>query len=194
MLLPLAEVSNTPGQAAYAFSNLSGLYDKLHRAYKLGVSLLDAPLEVFRKRTADLARTTEAERLTIVRIGQNIFRDALMDYWNGCCPLTGIREPELLRASHIVPWAECESDELRLDVHNGLLLSALWDCAFDAGLISFADNGEVLRSPRLSEATSHALQLYAEPWLSQLTDSHRRNLGRHRARNRFPAESLGGMA
>src|SRR3977135_1680410 len=70
----------------------------------------------------------------------SIFRDALMDYWGGRCPLTGITEPALLRASHIVPWAECD-DAQRLDVHNGLLLSALWDAAFDAGLISFADDG-----------------------------------------------------
>ncbi len=39
-----------------------------------------------------------------------------------------------------VPWSEC-SDEQRLDVHNGLLLSALWDAAFDKGLVSFADDG-----------------------------------------------------
>ena len=38
---------------------------------------------------------------------------------------TGITDPALLRASHIVPWAEC-GDAQRLDVHNGLLLSALW--------------------------------------------------------------------
>ena len=73
---------------------------------------------------------TEAERLVIQRIGQDVFRDALMAYWGGRCPLTGITEPGLLRASHIVPWADC-TDAQRLDVHNGLLLSALWDAAFD---------------------------------------------------------------
>ena len=78
------------------------------------------------------------------RIGQDIFRTALMNYWQSRCPLTGIADPALLRASHIVPWAECD-DAQRLDVHNGLLLSALWDTAFDAGLVSFAD-GEP-RSP-----------------------------------------------
>ena len=83
-------------------------------------------------KTASLPRTTEAERLVIQRIGQDIFRDALMDYWGGRCPLTGITEPALLRASHIVPWADCD-DAQRLDVHNGLLLSALWDAAFDRG-------------------------------------------------------------
>src|ERR1039458_5220747 len=80
-----------------------------------------------------------ARRWIIQRIGQDIFRDALMDYWNGHCPMTGITEPELLRASHIVPWADC-TDAQRLDVYNGLLLSALWDAAFDRGLISFTDD------------------------------------------------------
>jgi hypothetical protein len=28
------------------------------------------------------------------------FQDALLQYWVGRCPLTGISEPELLRASH----------------------------------------------------------------------------------------------
>jgi predicted restriction endonuclease len=82
----------------------------------------------------------------VQRIGQDVFRDALMDYWGGRCQLTGITDAALLRALHIVPWAEC-SDEQRLDVHNGLLLSALWDAAFDKGLVSFADNGTPLPWP-----------------------------------------------
>ena len=65
--------------------------------------------------------------------------------------LTGITEPALLRASHIIPGAEC-GDERRLDVHNGLLLSALWDAAFDKGLVSFAADGSALAHPGLSEA------------------------------------------
>jgi predicted restriction endonuclease len=73
-----------------------------------------------------------------------------MDYWGGRCALTGITEPVLLRASHIVPWADC-NDEQRLDVHNGLLLSAFWDAAFDKGLVSFDDNGRPLPSPKLSD-------------------------------------------
>jgi hypothetical protein len=184
--LDRAEIANAPGQATYAFSTLSGLYNALDRGYKLGVSLPDAPLEVFRKRTASLPITTETERLTVVRIGQNIFRDALLEYWNGRCPLTGITDPALLRASHVVPWAECESDVLRLDVHNGLLLSALWDCAFDDGLISFSDAGAALRSSRLSDAAAVALRLDSVPAISQLTDSHRGNLARHRAKHAFP--------
>jgi HNH endonuclease len=185
MSISQAEVSNAPGQKAYAFPKLSGLYDALNRAYKLGVSLPDAPLEAFRKQTAALPRNTETERTTVVRIGQTIFRDALLEYWNGSCPLTGITDPTLLRASHIVPWAECGSDELRLDVHNGLLLSALWDCAFDNGLVSFGNSGDVLRSPRLSDAAALALRLDVVPGISQLTDAHRRNLAHHRTKHGF---------
>jgi hypothetical protein len=188
--LPLirTEVPNSPGRAAYAFSKLPGLYDALDRAYKLGVSLPDAPLEVFRKRTANLPSNTETERLTVVRIGQNIFRDALLEYWNRRCPLTGITDPALLRASHIVSWAECESDELRLDVHNGLLLSALWDCAFDSGLISFSDTGGVLRSPQLTDAAAQAMKLDSVPAINNLTDAHRLNLARHRAKHSLTAD------
>jgi hypothetical protein len=186
--LSCTEIPNAPGLASYAFPNLSGLYDALDRAYKLGVSLPDAPLAIFHKRTAGLPSSTEAERLTVVRIGQNIFRDALLEYWNGRCPLTGIADRSLLRASHIVPWAECESDELRLDVHNGLLLSALWDCAFDTGLVSFSDIGVVLRSPSLSGAAAFALQIESAPAITGLTDSHRQNLKRHRTKYGFIPE------
>jgi hypothetical protein len=80
----------------------------LDRVYKLGVSLPDAPLARFRAQTADLPQTTEVERLVVQRIGQDIFRAALMDYWGGRCPITGITDPALLRASHIVPWADCD--------------------------------------------------------------------------------------
>lgn len=84
--------------------------------------------------------------------------------------MTGITEPELLRASHIVPWTECETDAERLDVHNGLLLSALWDAAFDRALVSFDNEGGPLFSPRLSNAACEALRRN-EPL--RLTDHHR---------------------
>ena len=180
-LQPLSGIPS-PGFATFAFAYLHELYATLDRVYKLGVSLPDVPLKAFEKATADLPRTTEAERLTVERIGQNLFRQALMEYWNGRCPLTGITDPALLRASHIVPWAECETDALRLDVHNGLLLSALWDAAFDAGLISFADDGTVLRSPSLTSEAAAALNLASSASLAGLTDHHRSNLSRHRAR------------
>jgi hypothetical protein len=155
--LPPAPLSG-PGLATFEFDALTALHHTLDPVYKLGVSLPDAPLAGFRARTAGLPQTTEAERLAVERIGQDIFRAALLDYWGGRCPITGITEPALLRASHIVPWAECD-DAQRLDVHNGLLLSALWDAGFDAGLINFADDETVLAGPGLGGAARTALDL-----------------------------------
>jgi hypothetical protein len=173
-----------PGITTFALSTLSQLHAVLDRVYKLAVSLPEAPLLRFRAATASLPRTTEAERLVIQRIGQDVFRDALMDYWGGRCPLTGITEPALLRASHIVPWSDC-SDEQRLDVHNGLLLSALWDAAFDKGLVSFNDDGMARVSSSLSEAAGDALGIAGVPPLPGLRDAHRANLAAHRARHGF---------
>ncbi len=168
-----------PGYARFAFDTLGALYGMLHRVYELGISLPDAPLREFELRVADLPRTTEAERLVVERIGQDIFRARLMNYWQGHCPLTGISDTALLRASHIIPWAECVNDAERLDVHNGLLLSALWDAAFDRALVTFDDNGEPDFSPSLSEQARAELR-----WNSpiSLTDEHRRRLARHRER------------
>jgi hypothetical protein len=173
-----------PGIATFMFATLAQLYAALDRVYKLSISLPDAPLIRFRAETASLPRTTEAERLLIQRVGQDVFRDALMQYWGGRCPLTGITDPALLRASHIVPWADC-SDEQRLNVHNGLLLSALWDAAFDQGLVSFADDGTPLGSPKLSPIARTVLGLDSAPLLRGLQDPHRANLALHRTRHGF---------
>ena len=168
-----------PGQSRFAFDDLGALYATLSRVYELAVSLPDAPLREFEARVADLPRTTEAERLVVQRIGQDIFRTRLMDYWQGRCPLTGITDAALLRASHIVPWSECENDAERLDVHNGLLLSALWDAAFDRALVTFDDEGSPLFSPDLSEQARAELRWHAP---ISLTDQHRRRLACHRRR------------
>ncbi|MDP9809901.1 putative restriction endonuclease [Rhizobium tibeticum] len=164
--------------AAFVFADLEQLYSGVSQTYRLSMSLPTLPLERFQQETAGLGET-EAETLTRIRIGQDIFRDALMDYWNGACPLTGITDRELLRASHITPWAKCSSDAQRLDVHNGLLLSSLWDAAFDAGLVTFDDGGKAVASPMLSDTAAERLSLSSAPELS-LTPAHRENLAWHR--------------
>jgi len=177
-----------PGLARHSFPSLTALYGILPRLYQLSASLPDAPLKTFQEQTAKLPQTTEMERLVVQRIGQDIFRASLLDYWQGCCPLTGITDPALLRASHIVPWSECADDSHRLDVHNGLLLSALWDAAFDRALVTFHEDGHPVFSPALSPAARNALQ-----WTSPLPlhGHHLKNLEHHRARferNLLPTE------
>lgn len=175
--LPTADVPG-PGLVRYAFPNLTALYAVMPRVYQLGVTLPNGPLEEFRAAVANLPKSTEAERLIIQRVGQDIFRDRLMTYWQGRCPLTGITDPALLRASHIIAWKDCASDADRLDVHNGLLLSALWDAAFDRGLVTFNDEGIPQFSSKLTETARSELR-----WQSpiSLTDKHRARLVWHRA-------------
>jgi predicted restriction endonuclease len=57
---------------------------------------------------------------------------------------------ELLVASHIVPWAEDESN--RLNPKNGLCLNALHDRAFDRHLMWVDGDLSIHFSPRLRES------------------------------------------
>lgn len=165
--------------AAYVFARRDDFFGAVKEVYRKSMSLPTHPFEVFRKETASLG-DTEAERTQRVRIGQNIFRESLLDYWNGVCPMTGITNPELLRASHIIPWAKCESDEERLNVYNGLLLSSLWDAAFDAGLLTFSEDGLAIISSYASEAARRTLSASVAPPLP-LHDEHLERLVWHRA-------------
>jgi putative restriction endonuclease len=135
---------------AFLLHDAASLHRLLARARMLGRSQPTGPLDRFITQSRALSRTTEAERLVIQRIGQEIFREAVIEFWNRRCPLTDIDEPLLLRASHIKPWADCMTDPERLDVYNGLLLAAHLDTAFDAGLISFDEGGRLVLSPHLS--------------------------------------------
>ena len=80
------------------------------------------------------------ERLasTRARIGQDFFRRAILSAYRGRCCITGLATPELLIASHIVPWRTDQAN--RVNPRNGLLLSALHDRAFDSGLITIAED------------------------------------------------------
>jgi hypothetical protein len=178
LALPSAEITG-PGIERYSFPTLTAIYAILPRLYQLSCSLPDAPLKTYFQQTAKLPQTTEVERLVVQRIGQDIFRASLMDYWEGRCPLTGITDPALLRASHIVPWSECVSDEQRLDVHNGLLLSALWDAAFDRSLVTFDNEGTPQFSSTLSASARQALT-WNHP--ISLTKLHLVNMTHHRQR------------
>jgi predicted restriction endonuclease len=63
-------------------------------------------------------------------------------------------------------------------VHNGLLLSALWDAAFDRGLVTFDDGGNPQLSTQLSDAAAAELR-WQEP--IRLSDKHRIRLEWHRS-------------
>tara|TARA_R110000787_G_scaffold138239_1_gene251860 strand:+ start:574 stop:1239 length:666 start_codon:yes stop_codon:yes gene_type:complete len=89
----------------------------------------------------------EVLRMVKVRKNQAAFRTMVLSAYESQCAITGVNLPELLVASHIVPWKVNEKS--RLDPRNGICLNPLHDKAFDTGLITFRNDLSVLCSPKL---------------------------------------------
>lgn len=81
------------------------------------------------------------------RVNQNVFRQIVVSNYLGKCAMSGIDLPELLVASHIIPWSK--NEEERLNPENGICLSALYDRAFDKGLIGVNEQYRILVSDKL---------------------------------------------
>jgi len=177
---PSAEPLPSGAMAALTVADMPALHRLLRRAFQLSRTLPDELLHAFEKKVATFPKTTEAERLVVQRVGQDIFRAGLIDYWEGRCAITGLAIPELLRASHIKPWADCAADAERLDMFNGLLLAAHLDAAFDKGFITVADDGAVTFSPTLPAEARVILGIDRPLRLSTLADGHRAYLPWHR--------------
>jgi hypothetical protein len=90
---------------------------------------------------------SEKKRWVNARRGQGKYRDQLIKHWKAC-PLTLCSDDRVLVASHIKRWSESTRLE-QVDPFNGILLSPSADRLFDRGLISFADDGQLLRSDLL---------------------------------------------
>jgi predicted restriction endonuclease len=105
------------------------------------------PKEGVRIRKRSPQGPTETTANVKVRLGQEYFRDAVLNNFGGRCGVTELAVRELLIASHILPWGTHVAE--RLNVRNGLCLSRLHDAAFDRGLITFDDNLRLVLSPRL---------------------------------------------
>jgi len=79
------------------------------------------------------------------RKGQDYFRRMILANYSCCCAITGIEIPQLLLASHIIPWADKSHKKERLNPENGICLSALYDRAFDKGLITISPDDYTVR-------------------------------------------------
>ena len=94
-----------------------------------------------------------------VRQKQSLFRKRVMENFEGRCCLSGITEPCLLVASHIVPWAT--SPDKRLNPRNGILLSVLFDRLFDRGWMTFEDDLTAIVIARVDECSPYLQTLLA---------------------------------
>lgn len=127
--------SDWEGEAFKSEELLAALRGKLVEA-EAGIPLRELPKEGL-----------ERERVVRQRVNQHFFRSAVLAAYNYRCCITGLAVPELLVASHVIPWAENKAT--RVNPANGLCLNALHDRAFDRGLITLSDKLCVMVSPSL---------------------------------------------
>lgn len=180
-----AEPSHHKGGGRFRVDNDTELGRVLRHAARLARSLPDLPQVRFVAAVErELARTgpaaTEVDRFVRQRVGQDIYRESLLDYWGGACAVTGIQLPSLLRASHAKPWAECATDGERLNVFNGFLLAAHLDALFDCGLITFDDDGGAQFSPKVDSTIRSELGIARPLRLRWLAPGHKQFLQWHR--------------
>lgn len=88
---------------------------------------------------------------------QNEYRQELLNNMP-FCPFTMVTDDRILVACHIKPFSACEEHE-KHDIKNGIVMTPTYHVLFDAGLISFKDDGTLLISPFLSNITKKRLCL-----------------------------------
>ena len=159
------------------------------------------PFEDVEHHEKELSGLDETTRRAIVqsRIGQGRFRRDVLDLWGGCA-VTGIRDPRVLKASHVKPWRDATNDE-RLDPHNGLALIPNLDTLFDDGLITFDAEGRIRCSERIEPGVLAMLGIHADMRLRRMPTRlerylryYRGNVYRGRWDDAWGARTNGGEA
>jgi hypothetical protein len=118
------------------------------------------PAEIDSLEIADYTGETR-QVISEQRIKQNFFRKAVLSSYRGRCCMSGLSEPRLLTASHIVPWSRDKAN--RLNPANGLSLCALHDRAFDTGLLTLNDDFRVVLSAALQRKDDPFMQSVFAP-------------------------------
>ena len=140
-----------PNQRSYPLKSFCSAALKSLKEYALyeqEVKLADAivaqesnPRTISKKLITHFDLTKEGKDVVSItkrRKGQDYFRRMVLTNYSSRCALTGIDIPQLLIASHIIPWEDKKHKQDRLNPCNGICLSALYDKAFDEGLITFS--------------------------------------------------------
>jgi 5-methylcytosine-specific restriction enzyme A len=123
---------------------------------------------------------TERSGLIISRVGQGAYRKSIIHRWEYQCAVTSFNKLELLIASHILPWATASDDE-RLDVHNGILLSPTYDALFDRHLISFENNGKIILSDKIDSNAYQKIGVTGKEHIKDFSQYNFRYLDKHRS-------------
>lgn len=127
-----------------------------------------------------LPNSTERSGLVTSRVGQGAYRKRIIHRWEYKCAVTGFDKPEILIASHIVPWKHA-TDVERLDVNNGILLSPVYDALFDKHLISFENSGKIILSAKIELDAFKRIGVSGNEIIKSLSSDNIVYLERHRS-------------
>lgn len=127
-----------------------------------------------------LPNSTEREGLVTSRVGQGAYRKSILHRWTYKCAASGFNDTRVLIASHILPWKNA-TDEQRLDVDNGILLSPDYDALFDKHLISFDTSGKIVLASNLTNNSLKPLGITGSERISNLTEGNKKYLDHHNA-------------
>lgn len=126
-----------------------------------------------------LPNKTERSGLITSRVGQGAYRKRIIHRWQYECAVTKFNKLEILIASHIVPWSKA-TDEQRLDVHNGILLSPTYDALFDKHLISFDHQGKIILSDTIETSAYEKIGVNGKEKIQNLSKYNFEYLDKHR--------------
>lgn len=145
------------GPFEYVSHSGGGPTDFILRRVQLG-SVLIAPEQADREQfdPADVEDARERIARTIAqRRGQQAFRTALIDAYDGRCAISDCAVIDVLEAAHIVPYRGPATNS----VQNGLLLRADLHTLFDCGLIAIdPQTMMVVVAPSLQNSEYQCLQ------------------------------------
>lgn len=156
----LGNVSQSDKELWHAFQrNSDDVADQAEKAYEEIAQVVRH--ENAKVKTRVPQGDTEVVRQVRTRRVQHFFRSAVLVGYGYRCALSGITMPDLIIASHIIPWSHNEAR--RADPTNGIALNSLYDRAFDKGYLAFDDDFRVILSGRLKselEDTEAARKLF----------------------------------
>lgn len=105
--------------------------------------------------TTDLPNGKEREQVVKQRINQSFFRNTVLSAYSFRCCISGIGNPELLEACHIVEWSE--DINYRTNPKNGLCMNPLFHKAYDKHLMTITPDLNIIVSEEMINETTRGV-------------------------------------
>ena len=138
------------------FHNLHNLNPEVIKILEEFFSIKDEAKNLINRRPINPAnKDTEKWYMSKARIYQDVFKQYISENYNYTCAMCDNDQPELLVASHIIPWSN--DKDKRLELENGILLCNLHDKLFDKGFITLDEKYNLIISKKLSKNVAKLL-------------------------------------